>query len=237
METLFTYVAAPGPCGYLPQETWSLQYDIVAAATAGEYMERMRNGWRRFGRALFRPRCPACQACQPLRVVVDRFRPDRSQKRVARLNEKTIELRIGQPAVTRAKLELYDRYHAFQSDAKGWPQHPAKDPQSYFESFVDNPFPAEEWCYFLGQKLVGVGYVDDLPGGMSAIYFFYDPEYRHLSLGTWNVLSILRVAAERRVPHVYLGYFVAGCASMQYKARFRPSEVRGVDGLWRAFGK
>jgi arginyl-tRNA--protein-N-Asp/Glu arginylyltransferase len=235
METLFSYVAPPSQCGYLPEQTWSLQYDIVATTTADEYMDRMRAGWRRFGRALFRPRCQVCQACQPLRVVVNQFRPDRSQRRAAKLNEGTVELRIREPVCSPAKLQLYDRYHAFQADAKGWPQHPAKDPQSYISSFVDNPFRTEEWCYFIGRKLVGVGYVDDLYAGLSGIYFFYDPDWRHLSLGTWNVLNLLRVAAERRVPHLYLGYYVAGCPSMLYKARFQPNQILGPDGQWRNF--
>jgi arginine-tRNA-protein transferase len=166
---------------------------------------------------------------------VDQFRPNRSQRRAWKLNEGTVELRIREPACSPARLQLYDRYHAFQAEAKGWPQHPAKDPQSYISSFVDNPFRTEEWCYLVGRKLVGVGYVDDLYAGLSGIYFFYDPDYRHLSLGTWNVLNLLRVAGERRLPHVYLGYYVAGCPSMAYKALFRPSQVRGADGQWRDF--
>jgi arginyl-tRNA--protein-N-Asp/Glu arginylyltransferase len=184
---------------------------------------------------LFRPRCLACQACQPLRVLADQFRPDRSQRRAIKTNAGTTELRIGMPSVTKAKLNLYDIYHAFQSDAKGWPQHPAKDPQSYASSFVDNPFATQEWCYYRGNKLVGVGYVDDVPCGLSAIYFFYDPQYRHLALGTWNVLNVLSAAARKTLPHLYLGYYVAGCPSMVYKARFRPSQVRGPDGRWRLF--
>src|SRR5262249_26527376 len=116
-----------------------------------------------------------------------------------------------------------------------WPLHPAKDPESYATSFTDNPFVTEEWCYYLGPQLVGVGYVDDLPEGLSAIYFFYDPDYRDRSLGTWNILQLLRAAAQRHRPHPYLGYYVAGCPSMEYKARFRPSEVRGPDGVWRTF--
>ncbi|HYV38182.1 MAG TPA: arginyltransferase [Gemmataceae bacterium] len=235
MESLYHFVAPPSQCGYLPHETWSLEYDIVQSATAADYGLRMANGWRRFGRAMFRPQCLGCQKCQPIRVVVDQFRPDRSQRRARQANEGIVELRIGQPQVSPAKLDLYDRFHAFQSNAKGWPEHPAKDAESYINSYVDNPFRTEEWCYYLGSRLVGVGYVDVLPGAMSAIYFFYDPAERQRSLGTWNLLSILDVAAQRGVPHVYLGYYVEGCKSMEYKAKFRPNEVRGIDGVWRIF--
>jgi leucyl-tRNA---protein transferase len=170
-----------------------------------------------------------------VRVVVDRFRPDRSQRRVRKLNEGAIRLRIGPPAVSAARLALYDRYHAAQTAAKGWPLHPAKDSGQYASSFVDNPFPTEEWCYLLGNRLIGVGYVDVLPGGLSAIYFYYDPAERKRSLGTWNVLSIIERAAQRHIPHVYLGYYVAGCPSMLYKARFRPNQIRRPDGVWEDF--
>ncbi len=235
MQSLYHYLAPPGQCGYLPDQTWRLEYDLVGELTPGEYMDYLRRGWRRFGRTLFRPRCPGCRACRSLRVVADQFRPDRSQRRVRRANEGAVRLRIGPPAITRAKLQLYDRYHAYQAEAKDWPGHPPKDVQGYADSFVENPFPVQEWSYYLDGKLVGVGYVDDLPAGLSAIYFFYDPDHRDRSLGTWNILSLIEVAARRRLPHVYLGYYVAGCPSMVYKSRFRPNQVLGPDGEWHDF--
>ena len=142
----------------------------------------------------------------------------------------------GKPAVSRAKLSLYDRYHTFQSDQKGWPHHAPRDGRSYADSFVYHPFPIEEWCYYLGERLIGVGYVDALPAGLSAIYFFYDPEERRRSLGTFNVLSVLAGAAREGLPHVYLGYYVAGCRSLEYKGNFRPNEVLdAADGSWKPF--
>ncbi len=235
METLFRFLAPPSQCGYLPEQTWRLEYEQVSRLSAAEYMERMLHGWRRFGGMMFRPRCPACHACRAIRISVDRFQPDRSQRRVRKANQDVVRLQIGVPSVTRAKLDLYDRYHAHQSEVKGWPWHLPKDADEYANSFVENPFPTQEWCYYLGNRLVGVGYVDDLPGGLSAIYFFYDPEQRHRSLGTWNVLNVLEQAALRRLPHVYLGYYVVGCASMAYKARFLPNQLLESDGKWHDF--
>jgi arginine-tRNA-protein transferase len=198
-------------------------------------MARVVQGWRRFGISLFRPRCPACSACQSLRVLVDRFQPTRSQRRVQKTNQDSVQLRIGPPGVSRAKLDLYDRYHAYQAQAKAWPEHAPRDAHGYASSFVHNPFPTHEWCYYVGTRLVGVGYVDDLPGGLSAIYFFYDPAERQRSLGTWNVLSLLANAAARRIPYLYLGYYVAGCPSMEYKVRFAPNQLLEPDGHWHDF--
>jgi arginine-tRNA-protein transferase len=244
MESLFRYTATPSRCGYLPAQVWTLEYEYVAEMTAAEYLQRMLEGWRRFGHALFHPACPTCRACRAVRVRAADFRPDRSQRRVRRSNEGVMDLRIGRPAVSRSKLALYDRYHAYQAEAKGWPEHSLKDADSYADSFVAHPFPVEEWCYRIDNRLVGVGYVDHLPDGpgalagqegLSAIYFFYDPDERRRSLGTWNVLCLIEEAVRRGLPWVYLGYYVPGCPSMEYKPRFVPNELRGEDGVWRPF--
>src|SRR5580698_4060111 len=168
MQSLFTFTTLPGPCGYLPEQTSSLYYDVVGELTAGEYQERLKSGWRRFGFSLFKPECPSCRRCQSLRVPIGTFKPDRSQRRSIAANQKTIELIIGLPSIDRARLELYDRFHRFQHLNKGWPQHGEENPGAYVESFADNPFHTEEWCYYLGDKLIGVGYVDALPEGLSA---------------------------------------------------------------------
>jgi leucyl-tRNA---protein transferase len=235
MLSLYSFVAPPSPCGYLPQEQWSLEYELIAAMSPADYMLRMKQGWRRFGHMIFRPRCKQCSQCRSLRVVVDRFEPNRSQRRVRKLNDGEVRLSIHEPSVSFAKLELYDRYHAFQSDHKDWPVHAPKDPDDYRQSFVDNPFPTEEWRFTLGTELVGVGYVDVLPEGLSAIYYFYDPDRRDRQLGTWNVLSLIDETRRRGLPHLYLGYYVSGCQSLEYKATFRPNEALGTNGKWALF--
>jgi leucyl-tRNA---protein transferase len=243
MRSLFTFTAPTRQCSYLPDRDATLEYELVATMTPGEYLQRMLDGWRRFGHMMFHTTCGACRECRPLRVDAARFRPDRSQRRARKANE-DVQLRIGQPAVTREKLDLYDRYHAFQEDEKGWPAHTPKEADEYAESFVNHPFPVEEWCYYLRGRLIGVGYVDaiadvppDLKGheGLSAIYFFWEPEERSRGLGTFNVLSAIDEARRRGLPWVYMGYYVAGCPSMEYKPRFAPNELRGDDGTWRPY--
>ncbi len=234
MKSLHSFMSPPHECGYLPEQTARTQYEFVASISAKEYQTLLGQGWRHFGHALFRPRCPDCQACQSLRVLVDRFEPNRSQRRAWEAN-RDVTIAVGTPEVTDEKLDLYDRFHAFQAGHKGWPEQAPKQDSSYAESFVDNPTPTQEWRYSVGERLIGVGYVDLLPQAMSAIYFFYDPEERHRSLGTFNVMSILAEAARRGIPFLYLGYYVAGCGSLQYKANFHPNQVIGPDGNWVDF--
>jgi leucyl-tRNA---protein transferase len=234
MVPLYQITTPPSACGYLPDRRWSLRHVIVAQASAEDYQAHLVRGWRRFGRAFFRPVCKSCQECRSVRVPVAMFRPDRSQRRARKANA-DLRLEVGPPSVSPEKLQLYDRFHEHQSDEKGWPVHSPKEPADYAQSFVDNPFPVEEWCYYLGDRLVGVGYADVLPGGLSAIYFFYDPDERARSLGTFNVLKLIEATAARGLPHLYLGYYVEGCRSLEYKARFRPNEVLGPHGEWGPF--
>lgn len=235
MESLFTFTSPPSTCGYLPDRQWQLQYEIMGQLTPAEYLARMKTGWRRFGYSLFKPACPNCTQCRSLRVPVATFQPDRSQRRAWKANAADVRVAVGWPEVTAEKLDLYDRFHRYQHVSKGWPEHGPETVADYVESFVDNPFETQEWCYFLGDRLIGVGYVDHLPEGFSAIYFFHDPDERDRSLGVFNVLSVIRGATAQGLPFVYLGYYVEGCRSLEYKARYRPNQVLHPDGDWRPF--
>ena len=90
MQSRFMFVSAPDQCGYLPDRVSQLHYEIVDQLTPSEYMERLQRGWRRFGRALFRPVCASCRMCQSLRVPIASFRPNRSQRRAWKANDSEI---------------------------------------------------------------------------------------------------------------------------------------------------
>lgn len=206
----------------------------VAALDREEYSALLVAGWRRFGRSLFRLRCLDHNACRQLRIDAARFRPNRSQRRCRKANDGVLRLHVGTPSITPEKLALLDRFHADRSVSRQWPPHDSADAAGYSQSFVENPFPTQEWCYFLDDVLVGVGYVDCLPIGLSAIYFAHEPAYRDRSLGTWNILNLVDRASSLGLPHLYLGQYSARCPSLEYKGRFRPHEILGDDGRWHS---
>jgi arginine-tRNA-protein transferase len=232
MKRSIRYVAPPNVCGYLPEQTAQLEYQIVSSLTTEEYSQNVHSGWRRFGPALFRPQCPACSACQPIRILVDRYKPDRSQRRVEKANQ-DLKLIIGKPAFDEARADLYQRHHQYNAASKGWPE-PRGNPFNSMLGMVEGPLDVEEWSYYLGDRLVAVSYIDALTDGYSGMYYYHEPELRERSLGTFIVISLLREAARRQLPYVYLGYFVKNCRSMEYKARFLPNQVLR-DGLWEDF--
>uniref|UniRef100_A0A146L2A2 Arginyl-tRNA--protein transferase 1 n=2 Tax=Lygus hesperus TaxID=30085 RepID=A0A146L2A2_LYGHE len=82
--------------------------------------------------------------------------------------------------------------------------------------------------YKLDGKLIAVGVIDILPKCVSSVYFFYDPEYSQLSLGTYGTLRELELTRKyaKQLPllnQYYLGFYIHSCAKMRYKGNIRPS--------------
>lgn len=223
----------PTTCGYLPDRLQRLEYVVAQSISAAEYQTLMEHGWRHFGHMLFRPACTDCVACRTVRVDVPAFRPNRNQRRVIALNAGAVEPTFMPPACTPEVLNLYDSWHDHQSENKGWPVQLHDNDAQFQESFINQPFPVEQWEYRLDGRLVGTGFVDILPNALSAIYFFYDAEIKHRSPGIWNVLRIIAEAHKRGIPHVYLGYLVEGCPGMAYKGTFHPAEIRELGSDWK----
>jgi arginine-tRNA-protein transferase len=233
METLLRTSEPPVPCDYLPDHMCQREYLYVSSLDRDEYMAYLRTGWRRFGYMLFRQNCSGAGGCRSLRVDASRHRASRSQRRTRGLNAGTIRWSIGTPAITDEKVAVFERFQAERSESRGWHPFAAGEVAAFIQDLASNPFPTQEWCYYLGDVLIGVGYVDELSGGLSAIYFARDPAYRDRSLGIWNVLCMVNRARVLGLPHVYLGYHADGCPSLRYKARFRPHERLDPDGVWR----
>lgn len=82
--------------------------------------------------------------------------------------------------------------------------------------------------YWLDDKLIAVAVIDILPHCLSSVYFFYDPDYGFLSLGTYSSLRELAFveALQKDLPdlrYYYMGFYIHSCAKMRYKARLAGS--------------
>ncbi|MFM7539432.1 MAG: GNAT family N-acetyltransferase [Planctomycetota bacterium] len=232
MKYSLRQVQEPHPCGYLPDRLQSLEVILATSVSAAEYQSLMERGWRHFGHVLFQPACQGCVRCRTVRVDAARFAPNRSQRRVAWLNAGAMEPEFNDPHCRPEVLDLYDSWHAAQSDRKGWPLHEPGAEDDFTRSFIRQPFRVEQWEYRLNGALAAVGYVDVLPEALSAVYFFYDSSLLGRSPGIWNILRMIDEANRRGLPHVYLGYLVEGCPGMAYKGNFHPAEYRERGKDW-----
>lgn len=222
-------VLAGHDCSYLPGRR-SVSRAFMAGRMPGAVYHRfMDAGFRRSGKLVYQPVCPGCRACVPLRVPVAGFRATKSQRRCWRKNQ-DLAVTSSSPAATGEKFDLYRRYatqwHGKAQGEDGW---------ETFESFLyDSPVETVEFCYRdPAGRLLAVGICDTCPLSLSSVYFYHDPAESRRGLGTFGALYEIEAARRRGVPYYYLGYWVAGCGAMEYKANFGPCEVLDPDGAWR----
>ncbi len=219
-------------CAYLPLEGARLDIRVMEDVSPAELDALLERGWRRFGPIYFRPACASCAECVSLRVLARDFAPSKSQQRAARACARLRRV-VGPPRVDDARLALYARWHAGREEARGWEANPQTRDRYALEFAFPHPS-AQEAAYYddaAAGRLVGLGLFDATPQALSAAFFFYDPDYARLSPGTSNVVSLVEDARRAGRKYVYLGYRVAGCASLRYKAGFRPHELL-KDGAW-----
>ncbi|XP_044739913.1 arginyl-tRNA--protein transferase 1 [Chrysoperla carnea] len=115
------------------------------------------------------------------------------------------------------------------------------DEETFTEFLVDSPLKAYyssqgpshgygsfHQQYWLDDNLIAVGVIDILPKCISSVYFFYDPDYSFLSLGTYGSLRELQLTRELNktisdLKYYYMGYYIHSCPKMRYKANLTPS--------------
>ncbi len=226
MRLLEHLVEKPHACAYLPEQRASLEVRVMLDVAPPEMDLLLERGWRRFGPTYFRPACALCHQCVSLRVLAERFVPNKSQRRAAR---SCVRLRrvVDAPRVDEARLDLYARWHAERERTRGWETNPQTQERYALEFAFPHPCAREAAFHDdgAGGRLVGVGLFDETPHALSAAFFYYDPEYARLALGTANVLSLIDYARASGRRYVYLGYRVSGCTSLRYKQAFRPHEL------------
>jgi arginine-tRNA-protein transferase len=164
-----------------------------------------------------------------MRVPVKQFKPTASMRRVLRSNA-DVRVERAPAGYDEAKFDLYRRYLNAQHD-----ESMSRDADSFREFLCESPTHSFEFQYYLGDRLVGVSVMDQVPSGLSSVYMYFDPEESQRSLGTLSILREIQFCLERGLPYYYLGYLVSGCRKMEYKARFLPFELLVSDGRWLGF--
>lgn len=223
------YRTLPHACGYLPGRLASnAVVDPELRMEPWLYTRLAEIGFRRSGPRVYRPACPGCQACIPLRLPVAGFRPNRSQRRIRQRN-RDLEV-IERPAGFDAEhFGLYCRYLK------------ARHADSDMETMREEEYLAFLTCsgietrfidFRLNGRCAAVAVVDVLTNALSAVYTFFDPALARRGPGVNAILEEIDIARRLGKDWLYLGYWIGDCRKMRYKNAYRPCEVF-VDGRWR----
>ena len=218
-------------CPYLPDRRERRLVTMLDGQDPDRLHERlMQAGFRRSQGLAYRPACPGCAACVPVRIPVARFRLTRPWRRIWQRND-DLAAAERRAAATREQFDLFQRYLASRHGdsgmaGMGWPDYRAM--------IEDGPVDSRlvEWRR-PDRSLIAASLTDRTASGLSGVYKFFDPAESRRSLGSLVILWHIRRASELQLPYVYLGYWIAGSPKMAYKARFQPLE-RLTAGGWCA---
>ena len=226
------YRSSAAPCPYLPGRIERKLFARLSGPEAPELNSVLSHaGFRRSHDIIYRPACPGCSACVPVRIPVQTFAPQGSLARILRRGAA-----LQQNAVPASpSKEQYDLFIAYEA-------------QRHAESDMAR-MTYEDYCAMLTEgdaqtqalelrtpdgQLTGVMLADPLADGWSAVYSFYDPSATRYSLGTLLIMRLVEHARSHNSPYVYLGYWVGQSRKMSYKSRFAPLEKLTAHG-WAPF--
>ena len=218
----------PHPCGYFATRTaQNIVIDPSAPQLPQIYDVAVQRGYRRAGGHVYHPQCSGCKACVACRVPIERFRPDRTQRRCQARNA-DLAITIAPANYSDEYFTLYRRYLRARHPDGGMDDARPED----FSRFLYTAWSPTRFIEFRKSgRLLALAVTDFCAAGLSAVYTFFDPDCTDRSLGAFAILSQLRMAREEGLPHVYLGFWIDGHPKMHYKARYRPLEVLR-EGIW-----
>ena len=214
------------PCPYLEGREKQLEFFGATEVSAAELSRLLAEGWRKFGPCYFKPACPGCRLCIPLRIPVAEFTPSRSQRRVLRKGSH-LKVQFG-------PLRLSERIYQIYRDHSRQRFDQDSDLEGFLQSFYLPSCPCLQEEIYLDEELIGVGFLDLGEDCLSSVYFCFDPDYGHLNPGIFSALQEIEYARRNNLAYYYLGYYVPGSPRMAYKDRFLPREYYDWEcRIWR----
>ena len=219
-------------CSYLQSLTCRMEELVIRDISAVDLSMMVEMGYRHFGDFFFRPACPECHACIPIRIPAKDYHFPRSARQLMNRNH-DLTVQVGHPEPSREDFDLY-RMHKRRFGANGEGEESGNYEQFCASFFQPSPH-ARTMRIKDDGKLIAVAHFDLTDRILSAVYCYYHLDYLHRSPGRYAAYRQIALAAEQSIPHVYLGFYIENNEHMRYKRNFRPNQVLLSEGCWVDF--
>jgi leucyl-tRNA---protein transferase len=190
--------------------------------SASELDQILAQGWRHFGTYFFRYSSLrwATQVLhvQPLRMRLENFIPNRSQKRIWQRNQDLITT-VETARVLPEYKALFDLHKVrfFENI-----------PDQLEDYLGDRPerFPCDTRVIrvLLDNELVAAHFIDIGEHSLSSVYSVYNPKYGGRSLGIFTILKAIKYAQDLGKRWYYLGFATREPSHYDYKKQFAALE-------------
>lgn len=229
------YKTQPSPCPYLPN-----RYETKILTNLNDphaeylYSGLINIGFRRSQTIAYKPMCQNCHACQSIRIIVQDFFPNKTQKRILKKNQ-NLYRKIVPPHLKHTHYTLYKSYMNQRHTDEEMAKMTFDDIQAMVEqTTIDTVI--VEYYHKDTDELQGWVITDLTQNGPSMVYSVFSPAYEKHSLGTYAILNHIDFATELGMPYLYLGYWIQECQKMMYKTNFTPYELL-KDMTWIRYDK
>lgn len=229
MQDIQLFITPPHSCSYLPDRASRMLFiDPNIMVTTHMLSELSRQGFRRSGDFVYKPECKHCRQCLPVRLPVDLYTPNKSQKRTAKRNQDITLKVISSRQATAIHYELYAKYiNNRHYDGDMYPPSLEQFKKFLVHGCSDSLF----FEFWLDNTLICVAVSDILDDGLSAVYTFFDTSYDKRSLGTLAILTQIEWVKSQGLDFLYLGYWVPEAPKMKYKNNFLPLDLM-INNQW-----
>ncbi len=231
LPVLKFHTTQPYPCSYLPEKSARSQVATPDhLIDTSIYAKLIQTGFRRSGNYTYRPCCDQCQACLPIRILINQFTPNRTQRRASKRHQHLIAKQC-ELHYQAHHFALYQRYQAKRHDDNDMDY---QDHEQYCNFLLQSNVDSKLIEFYEYKQLRMVSIIDLLPDGLSSVYTFFDPDLTNTSFGTYNILWQIEQCRKLGLTYLYLGYWIKKNQKMSYKINFQPLEVL-FNGQWQPF--
>ena len=214
----------PMPCPYIDHKMERRLVTDISTTRGKKYHNILAEaGFRRSQHISYKPACPSCNACKPIRVVAKTFTRTKSQKRIYNRNQDLVTEYLT-PVATPELFELFQNYQMLRHSGGEMALMDYADFRGMLETSPINTF-IKTYRLKISRELVGVVLLDEQRDGYSAVYSFFNCLQPERSMGTFIILDLIEDLIDNNLNYLYLGYWIDKSRKMSYKANFRPAEV------------